>query len=30
MKYKQLNDQHSFHTKKAISYLTKVGAKKYE
>jgi len=30
MKYKQLNDQYSFHTKKAISYLTKVGAKKYE
>ncbi len=30
MKYKNLTDQYSFHTPKAISYLIKVGAKSYE
>ena len=30
MKYKQLTNQYSFHTEKAISYLTKVGVTYYE
>jgi len=30
MKYKNLTNQYSFHTSKAISFLVKVGAKSYE
>jgi hypothetical protein len=30
MKYRKLNDQYSFHTEKALLYLTKVGAQRYE
>lgn len=30
MRYRKLNDQYSFHTDRAISCLTKVGAKIYE
>jgi len=30
MKYRKLNDQYSFHTEKALLYLTKTGARSYE